>query len=50
MVKFIIAMTKNQTAKKEDNFFSMERLRTTCKFPSLTVDFNAIQKSPLLLF
>lgn len=49
MVKFIIPMTKNQTAKKEDNFLAMERLKSTCRFPSLTVDFNPIQKSVLLI-
>jgi hypothetical protein len=46
MVKFIIPMTKNQTAKKEDNHFMMERLRNTCRFPSLEVDFNPIQRYP----
>ena len=43
-------MTKNQTAKKEDNFLSMERLGSTSKFPSLNVDFNAIQKFSLFIF
>ena len=41
-------MTKNQTARKEDNFFMMERLKSTSKFPSLIVDFNPIQKYPIL--
>lgn len=35
-------MTKNQTAKKEEYFLVMERLKNTCKFPSLSVDFNPI--------
>lgn len=43
-------MTKNQTAKKEDNFLIMERAKNTCKFPSLSVDFNPIQKFSLKLF
>lgn len=43
-------MTKNQTAKKEDNFLSMDRLKNTCKFPSLNVDFNPIQKLSLEIF
>ncbi len=46
MVKFIIPMTKNQTAKKEDNLFIMDRLKNTCKLPSIVVDFNPIQKYP----
>lgn len=48
MVKFIIPMTKNQTAKKEENYLAMERLKSTCRFPSLIVDFNPIQKFAFL--
>lgn len=50
MVKFIIPMAKNQTARKEDNLLVIERLKNTCKFPSLTVDFNPILKYPYYLF
>jgi len=44
MVNFIIPMTKNQTSKKDDNIFAMNRLRNFCRLPNVQADFTPVEK------
>lgn len=39
--KFIISMTKNQTPKKDDHLFQMNRLKNSCRLPNTHVDFSS---------